>query len=204
MTTLTESEILRRARGRDLRTWDSWRDVHQQFELNWWREAIARGHSVDDAGFRAFWDEVGDFVCPQGSVLDIGCGPRPPFAPCSVIEPLADEYRKFTPDAWWRDVVAHAVPAEQRVDDLRADTVICWNCIDHAVGWREILDNVVHYLRDSEYPLFAVATDLHEPFVGHPGFSREEFEAEIEKRFTVTARREPFGRDVALLATPRC
>jgi hypothetical protein len=28
-----------------------------------------------------------------GDLLDIGCGPRPPFPPCTVIEPLALEYQ---------------------------------------------------------------------------------------------------------------
>jgi hypothetical protein len=185
----------------DLRTWPNWHAIHQPFELNWWREHL-RDHPLafDDEGFAAFWNEVAAFIKPHGAIIDIGCGPRPPF-PGTVIEPLALQYQKLerVKPEWWADIKAYAQPAEELVPDLRGDTIICWNCIDHAIGWREILDNMLAY--GNPGARFAIATDFHAPFVGHPGFPREEFMAEIGKRFTIIDSREPFGRHLALLMT---
>lgn len=180
----------------DLRTWEAWHNTHQPFELDWWKDALAKGHSVDDAGFEYHWREIRKFAARRGTVLDIGCGPRPPFAPCTVIDPLADKYREITPVHWWNDVIVHARPAEQLIDGLVAETVICWNCIDHAIGWREILDNMVAYGHLGTR--YVLATDFHEPFVGHPGFERDEFMHEIDRRFTIVDKREDLGRHVAL------
>jgi hypothetical protein len=119
----------------DLRTWDAWRDVHQPWELRWWKEQLAQGHSRDDNGFARFWGEVIGFIRPDGRIIDIGCGPRPPFAPCAVIEPLANAYRELVPASWWEGVEVFAQPAEELIDGLRGDTIICWNCLDHTIGW---------------------------------------------------------------------
>jgi hypothetical protein len=77
-----------------------------------------------------------------------------------------------------------------------ADTVICWNCIDHAIGWCDILANMRAYARPDA--TIAVATDFYPPFLGHPGFPRAEFMAEIDKHFEIIEKREPFGRQLAL------
>ena len=182
----------------DFRTWDAWHNVHQPYELNWWKEKLLNGHSKDPE-FNREWDLVRRFIKPKGFVVDIGCGPRPPFAPCAVIDPLALEYQKITPSEWWDGVEVYVHPAEYPVTMLSvaADTVVCWNCLDHTIGWKYILDNMRAYGRPGA--CFAIATDFHEPFVGHPGFEREEFESEIEKRFTMVDKREPFGRHLALL-----
>ena len=46
----------------------------------------------------------------------------------------------------------------------------------------------------------AIATDFYKPFVGHPGFPREEFMTEIHKRFSYSQRaRTVSGRALALL-----
>jgi hypothetical protein len=189
----------------DLTTWDAWHTVHQPFELNWWREALSMGHSRDDEWFERDWAPRRDFIKPRGFVIDIGCGPRPPFVPCIAIEPLANEYLDL--DAvkaeWWDRVLVFPQPAEIKIFRLvgEADTVICWNCIDHAIGWRDILQNMLEYgAKDAR---FAIATDFHAPYMGHPGFGREEFMEEIDKRFEVIDRREPFGRDLALLMRRR-
>jgi hypothetical protein len=183
---------------RDLRTWDAWRKVHQPYELGWWKTNLAFGHSTDPE-FSHHWAPVRQFIKPRGVVLDIGAGPRPPFAPCIVIDPLAIEYQLLNtvPIEWWEGVEVHAQPAEYPVPDLHADTVICWNCLDHTIGWKLILQNMLAYGRPGAR--FAVATDFFPPFDGHPGFERAEFESEIEKRFTVIDKREPFGRQLALL-----
>lgn len=186
----------------DLRTWDAWHNVHQPFELGWWKDSLENGHS-QDPGFSREWDRVRQFIKPKGFVIDIGCGPRPPFAPCAIIDPLALEYQKITPADWWDGVEVYVQPAEYPAVplSLAADTVICWNCLDHTIGWKNILDNMLAYARPGAR--FAVATDFHEPFIGHPGFERDLFMAEIEKRFEIIDRREPFGRQLALLMRVR-
>jgi len=188
-----------------LLTWDAWHTIHQPFEIEWWREALAKGHSCNDQWFEQHWAPVKEFIKPNGFVIDIGCGPRPPFAPCLVIEPLANQYLDLdtVKAEWWDQVMVFPQPAEIKIFRLfdNADTVICWNCIDHAIGWREILDNMLAYGRKNAR--FAVATDFHAPYVGHPGFNRWEFMEEIKKRFEIIDRREPFGRDLALLMKRR-
>ena len=179
----------------DLRTWDAWHLTHQPFELSWWKEHL--DNYCDDASFEASWCDVKEFIRPSGRIVDIGSGPRPPFAPCIVIDPLALEYQKMTPLEWWHGVEVHAHPAEYQIKGLEADTVICWNCLDHTIGWCTILDNMLAY--GMQWSRFAVATDFYPPFVGHPGFDREEFMTEIKKRFEIIDRREPFGRQLALL-----
>lgn len=184
----------------ELRTWKAWTDIHQPFELQWWKKALKRGH-CDDPGWSQFWKEIIDFIKPSGQLIDIGCGPRPPFAPSSVIEPLAEKYQEFTPADWWHDVTVYPIPAEQLIPGLHGDTIVCWNCIDHAIGWREIIANMTLY--GNVGAKFALATDFHKAFHGHPGFEREEFMSEIDARFTIEDRREPFGRDLALLMRAR-
>jgi hypothetical protein len=185
------------AKPPDLTTWDAWRNIHQPFELRWWVDALARGH-CDDATHAAMWDPVYAFIKPHGHILDIGAGPRPPFLPCTVIDPLARDYQKMAP-LWWDAVDAYARPAEHMIGALRGcfDTVVCWNCIDHTIGWRDILKNMKAY--GSVDARYAIATDFHEPFIGHPGFAREEFISEVYKYFTPVETKEPFGRDLALL-----
>jgi hypothetical protein len=184
----------------DLQTWDAWRTQHQVFELEWWKEALANGHTGEPTE-PPFWSDVEAFIQPQGAIIDIGAGPRPPFRPCVVIDPLALEYYKITPWEWWKGVAVHPTPAERRIDGLKADTIICWNCLDHTIGWRIILDNMLAY--GNPNARFAVATDFQAPFLGHPGFPRDEFEAEIDKRFVIRDKREPFGRELALVMTAR-
>lgn len=185
----------------DIRTWDAWHRDHQPFELQWWREHL--DNYRDDDAFAAQWVEVKDFIQPSGVIVDIGCGPRPPFKPCIVIEPLAEKYKEITPPEWWQGVVVYGHPAETIVDDLvgGANTVICWNCIDHTIGWKDILDSMVVYGHTTTR--YAIATDFWPPFLGHPGFEREEFMQEIKKRFNILEAREPFGRALALLMQRR-
>lgn len=185
----------------DLRSWDAWHNVHQPWELDWWKQNLANGHSQDDSGFASAWEPVKQFIQPRGHVIDIGCGPRPPFKPCTVIDPLALEYRKLVPAEWWDGVITHAHPAEYQVPALVGDTIICWNCLDHTVGWRAILDNMLSYGLIGAR--FAVATDFFPPFIGHPGVKRAEFMDEIGKRFEIIEQREPFGRQLALLMKAR-
>jgi len=188
--------------SKDLRTQDAWHEIHQPFELDWWAKHLALGHSSDPS-FYYDWLPVREFIKPEGAVLDIGCGPRPPFAPCTVIEPLALEYQKLdvVPKHWWDGVAVYAQPAEELIPGLLADTIICWNCLDHTHGWRQILDNMLAY--GNAGARFAIATDFFKPFVGHPGYERDDFMREIESRFHIIDKRAPFGRQLALLMTAR-
>ncbi len=181
----------------DMRSWEAWTKTHQPFELSWWQDALNRGH-CNDAVHEEMWAPVREFIQPRGRVLDIGSGPRPPFVPCTVIDPLVLEYRKITPDAWWVDVAVYAQPAEIFVLPLQGsfDTVVCWNTIDHTIGWRDILKNMIRY--GAKDAIYAIATDFHAPFIGHPGFERDAFLSEIHKLFRVAKTREPFGRDMAM------
>jgi hypothetical protein len=188
----------------DPRSWEAWSAVHQPWELEWQREN-GRFDSASDinVGFAKHWLPMRTFIDPEGSVLDIGCGPRPPFAPCTVIDPLAAAYMQSTPIEWWRDVVVHSQPAEQRIPELDrwADTVICWNCLDHAVGWQEILDNIIAYAKPRAR--IAIATDFHNPYDGHPGFGENEFMSEIHQRFVVDKVRPKWRQDIAMLLRRR-
>jgi hypothetical protein len=103
---------------------------------------------------------------------------------------FAVKYQEFVPAEWWNGVAVYARPAEETIPNLRADTVVCWNCIDHTIGWRAILDNMLTY--GNPGARFAIATDFFDPFLGHPGFERNDFMREIEARFTVIEAREPF------------
>ncbi len=148
------------------------------------------------------FDKVKAFIKPEGQVIDIGCGPHPAFVPCIAIDPLADEYRKITPALWWDGVTSFAVPAETFIPHIHGDTIICWNCLDHCIGWRDILCNMRYY--GNPGARFAIATDFWpNPFDGHPGLPRDEFEHEIAAHFEVIDRREPFGRQLALLLRSR-
>jgi hypothetical protein len=184
----------------DLQTWDAWGKIHQPFELEWWKSALEQGHSSDEAFFN-HWGPIFNFINPRGDVIDIGCGPRPVFIPSTVIDPLALEYQKITPASWWLDVKVIAQPAEIPITGLLGDTIVCWNCIDHTIGWKDILNNMRSYGRPGAK--FAVATDFYLPFIGHPGFVRTEFIEEIERRFVITETRELFDRQLALVMIAR-
>jgi len=178
----------------DLRSWDAWRSVHQPFELDWQRNAVASGH-YDSVVVVQEWQAIREFIDARGAILDIGCGPKPMFFPSTVIDPLVDEYRKFTPREWWDGILAYAQPAENHIDG-KFDTIVCWNTLDHTIGWREILVNIASYAQP--WSRIAIATDFHPPFPGHPGFERWEFQEEIDRMFEVIDRREPLGRQLAL------
>jgi hypothetical protein len=75
--------------------------------------------------------------------------------------------------------------------------VICWNAINHAIGWREILRNMrVYGAQDARH---AIATDFFPAFVGHPGFDRGSFMQEIKQHFTIVDSRAGLGCELALL-----
>lgn len=194
----------------DLRTQEAWHTIHQPFEIGWWREALKRDHFGSDENFEAECAKVAAFIDPHvpverwGSIIDIGSGPRPFFRPCVAIEPLAREYQEIAPAQWWEGVTVHAQKAEEIIPGLKGDIIMCWNALDHAVGWREILDAMLAY--GNPRARFAVATDFYPPFDGHPGFERDDFIREIGRRFRIVRSRErsscePSGRQLSLLLT---
>lgn len=182
-----------------MKTWQDWENIHQPFELQYHiEEGIA--WCEDDKRFGAFWDEIFAFVGVRGRCLDVGCGPRPPFGPNSTaLDPLADAYRKLRPE-WWEGIAHHSGPAETLVRGLKGRfmTVMCWNCLDHTIGWRQILRNLRAYGIPSA--THAIATDFNPPSIGHPGFDRDEFFTELERHFEIVKQAENFQeRDVALV-----
>ena len=185
-----------------MRTWADWERIHQPFELGWHKRKGVALYS-DDERFQGHCTSVFEFAGigdpTQHTFLEVGCGPRPALKRFATqgdmfaIEPLADEFKKITPPDWWAEVTAYAQPAETLVPELcgRCDVVMCWNCLDHTIGWREILANLAAY--GSARTVYALGTDTCEkrdPHVGHPGFEREDFLAELTRRFEVVEQRE--------------
>ncbi len=169
-----------------------WDKTHQPYELKY-HQMTGIDWCKNDEQFEGFWSEIRRFIKAKGNILDIGCGPRPPFKG-TIIEPLAKKYMEFAPAIWWDGITPYAQPAEEFAPELEGkfDTVICWNCIDHTFNYKSILDNVVRYMKDDA--IFALATDLKAPniHVGHPSFPKEEFFAEVEKRFEIIERKDNF------------
>ena len=171
-------------------SWDRWRDLHQPFELDWWREHHQENFA--DPAFTEKWAAIRQWIdAPAGPWLDIGCGPRPPFAPCTVIEPLANDYIAMVGMQWWKHVDISDGPAEKRVEELqgRFASVSCWNALDHMIGWREALANMAFYAKDDG--VISLSVDFQGPFLGHPGVPEAEFRAEVRKLFTLTNYGEP-------------
>jgi SAM-dependent methyltransferase len=199
------------AESPDFRTWKAWHLLHQPFELAWQADNLAE--QTADPGFTEKWDAVKAWIEPRGRILDVGCGPRPPFRPCTVIDPLAQAYSEITPAEWWEGVAIHAHAAEHPFIGGEYDTVVCWNCIDHVIGWRKILTNLANYCAPGGR--VALATDLWEPFLGHPGFGETEGEdvvargnrliGEVERRFRIEKMATPSvdGRATSMVLTPR-
>lgn len=190
-----------------MKTWADWEHIHQPYELDHWRDRGGIEWCADEQ-FHAWWGDVFSFM---GGVdlgarnLDVGCGPRPPFGPGSTaIDPLIDEYKKLVPKAWWKDIDSHSCPAEELITDLTGEfnTVMCWNCIDHTIGWQQILLNLKAYgAKDATY---AIATDFNRPGPGHPGFDRLDFLAEIDKSFKIVKWLEDFhDRHLAMVLKAR-
>jgi hypothetical protein len=123
----------------DLRTWDAWRTQHQVFELEWWKEALANGHTGEPAE-PPFWSDVEAFIKPQGAIIDIGAG-RPAFRPA---RDRSAAYEYSTPGNGGR-ASRFLRLGECHIVGLQADT-IGRNAPDHTIGWR-ILDNMLAYGR---------------------------------------------------------
>lgn len=180
-----------------LNTWDDWRTIHQPFELAYHRD-YGINWCRDEAQYWNFWDGILEFVKvpTKGTLIDIGCGPRPPFHKfvethdVHVVDPLLDEYLKLTPFEWWKDLTVYSQPGEENIPGLKADLVMSWNCLDHTIGWRDIIWNAYTYLKPNG--IFVCATDFQPPHVGHPGFEQEAFENYLTEFFEILDTREGF------------
>lgn len=181
-----------------MRTWQDWEQTHQPFELDYHSTQGIAWCRVENQ-FRGFWDTILEWA-EIGGGLDVGCGPRPPLGPGSyAIDPLAFRYKQMVPE-WWKDIIAFNQPAESPITELagKFNSVLCWNCLDHTIGWKRILANLKAY--GTKQATFAIATDFKPPHIGHPGFEREDFFKEVDKHFEVTKYAEDFQeRDVALV-----
>lgn len=176
---------------------EEWQEIHQTFELDYHVNHGINWCSNEER-FQTFWNEIRAFVGPYEKLLDIGCGPRPPFANSSVIEPLAEKYQEHAPSEWWEGIRVYNQPAERKVPRIKFDTVVIWNCIDHTYNWQKIIDNINGYLKDGGHLI--LATDFHEPTIGHPGVGdREKFIEYLNQYFTIVESKENFQeRDLAL------
>lgn len=182
-----------------MRTWADWTNIHQPYELRYWT-TIGLPHLEDDERFQAWWEPIFEFVEPKGKKLDVGCGPRPPFGKDSTaIDPLIDSYKEMTPPEWWEGVYAISSRAEVRQQIGKFDTVMCWNCLDHTIGWKQILANLRFYA--GKQGKVALSTDFNRSGQGHPGFEREDFFKELETvGLEVVNYREDFqDRAIALV-----
>jgi SAM-dependent methyltransferase len=189
------------------RTWQQWEERHQPFEFTYhYNEGVK--WCANEEQMWSFWWKIFDFATFSGRVmgktLDIGCGPRPPLQVfregdnLTIIEPLADKYQKITPPEWWKGITVFSQPAEEFIDDLQGtfDTILCWNCIDHTVGFDTILQNIFRYAKDDA--LIVLATDFHPPGIGHPGFTFDEFMYQLNTYFTIEKEEKNFQeRDYA-------
>ena len=177
--------------------WEDWRNIHQPFELAYHRDYGVNWCS-DDARFWEFWDAILDFVRvpEQGTIVDIGCGPRPPLQRYAethdvhVLDPLLSDYLQLTPGAWWEGLTVYTRPGETPIPVKNADLVMSWNCLDHTIGWKDILTNVHNYLKPGG--VFVCATDFQPPHVGHPGFKQEDFENALSSLFEIQETKEHF------------
>lgn len=191
-----------------------WQLVHQRFELDFHRD---RNYRWDDEAFRGRWDKVfGDFLGlgidsfgDEDAILDVGCGSRPAFdwfkSRCKkyYVDPLLCKYLGIPrASAYWEDKTPDELickPAEEFVSSLenRCDFVNCWNALDHAYDWRQVLENIARYAKSGS--LVCIGTDFSYG-LGHTGIDDESFFCDlIRSYFYVDNRKTPFSyRDVAL------
>jgi hypothetical protein len=174
---------------------NEWENEHQPYELNYHKN-YGIAWCSDNNRFLKFWGEIKDFIEPEGKILDIGCGPRPPFR-STCIEPLGEDYRQLTDKSWWAFRKLYAQPAEEFIPELekKFDTVICWNALDHTYDWKKIVENMKRYSKGK----IVIGVDFKPPGVGHPGCDIAEF-WELMKGFEILKRKDNFSeRDVCLV-----
>lgn len=180
-------------------TKEEWQKECQEYEFNYHEKQGINWCSNDNL-FNEYWENIKSWIGKEnikGNVLDIGCGPRPPFEGF-YIEPLAEKYQQITKKSWWSNRQGFSCPAEEFVNRLPSmDLVVCWNCLDHTFDWKNILENVLKYLKDDG--LFILATDIRPPAKGHPGFNKGEWWQFISAKFRILEMNIGFSeRDLCL------
>ncbi len=193
-----------------------WCRVHQPYELSFHRQPNYRW---DEQAFVGDWQEVfgrfmelaPDAFGPDDVILDLGCGSRPAFdyfaaSPCQkyYLDPLLKQYLHIPQVArYWSDKDREALlaaPAEEFIPWLRGRCrfVNCWNVLEHAYDWRQILRNIASYTFPSSQ--VCLATDFTPHGAGHPGIDdRRYFHALITKFFRVEKElRGYMGHEIAL------
>ncbi len=189
------------------RTWEAWEKIHQRYEFGYHKNEGIKWVSSDEQ-FIPYWGKIFDFIgiakIEGKNLLDIGCGLRPPFALLAdknkiyAIEPLADKYYEISEHAWWDVMVKYSTPAEIFHPELegKMDVVMSWNNLDHTIGWKQILENMARYSHKDS--IIAISTDFHPAGIGHPGYPKEEFLAEMAKYFDIVKETTDFSeRDCA-------
>lgn len=190
-----------------------WENLHQPFELRYHRRNNVRWNDGKWADhlqriLSGFMELTPDHFAGDEVLLDLGCGSRPSVDWFTggiphCLDPLLDDFTKIKRmQRYWKDKpFMYSKPAEVLVQSLagKCDFVYCWNVLDHAHDWRQIIKNIGLYLKDGG--LACVGTDLNKkPSRGHPGIdSDEDFFGLISKDFQTVKRVDGFHyRDVAL------
>ena len=173
---------------------DQWKQIHQPHELGWW---LQTGWAADIGWKRDQLVKeykrlpiVGDAArFAGGRLIDVGAGPRSfceflPVDEIVIIEPLADEFRKFNNGAYDLPSVKRVcpIPAEQLVGELvcSADFVWCFNVLNHSYDPLLILENMVRYLKCGGELLLRVRLG-EKPSIGHSGIQAGPFYEKMSK-----------------------
>jgi hypothetical protein len=192
---------------------NEWEVVHQPFELEYHQNPNMRWV---DRVWNDQWQKVlSEFMeltpshfSDEDILLDLGCGSRPALdwfdnGVAYYLDPLLNDYLKIEKmKPYWRGkTLVYSQPAEAPVDYLigKCDYVHCWNVLDHSYDWKQIMKNIVSYIKKDG--LVLMGTDLHEtPHLGHPGIgSKQEFFDFVDEHFEIVKREDGFHhREVAL------
>lgn len=156
---------------------EEWRQVHQEFELEFHRRNEFRQTDAfvyeTELLFSSFGFYKDQYV--GKTILDIGAGSRLRGkyfhgARLIALEPLAD---KFMQEILWCDLkdAAEVIsqPAEVLVPSLidAADFIFSINVLDHCFDFRKIVENIYRYLKPAGTAFLSFDSHFHRS-TGHP------------------------------------
>jgi len=156
-----------------------WERMAKAVELGWWKKELDRmGMDAFRESRKSYFADMisgfkGEFK-PMGVVINIGMGLMSIFnfintAGGVEVDPLADQYNKIIPD----NSAAVFVPATEEVGDESADTIICFNTLDHTSEPEKMVSEICRILKDGGTLYFEVNFDRYESPAHHQHFSAE-------------------------------